>query len=678
MPDLIWIVVLIPAFPLLGFVLNALFIRRERLAGLVASAAVVLSFITALVAIYVLQSLQPATTAEGAAEAAQRIDFVLWDWISIGAFRVPFGLLFDQLTAVMTLLITGVGGIIHIYSIGYIHGDPRPVRFFAYMNLFVAAMLFLVMGDNMLLLFLGWEGVGLCSFLLIGHWFDRRWVPEDAAENDRIVPSAAAVKAFVVNRVGDAGMLLAMMAIFIKFGSLNFFTVDPQQNGQIISGFLEKVGTTPLNPVDLGPLGTITVIGGITFLLLVGVTGKSAQIPLFVWLPDAMAGPTPVSALIHAATMVTSGVYLIVRNHTLFSASTPAVQGLILTVGWLTALLAATAAISQWDIKRVLAYSTISQLGYMIAAVGVGAYVAGMFHLLTHGIFKALLFLGSGSIIHGTGTQDMRKMGGLRDKMRTSFWTYMIGALALAGIVPLSGFWSKDEIIGQVWNSSKGSAVALMIASAFTAFYMGRQVALVFWGKPRAPNAEHPHESGPLMLWPLIVLAIGAVIGGAINLPWFPFLKDFLNPVLEPPGAPPETAESFSIWIALFTTVLAVGSGLLGWWLYARLLANRIRVGREDPGDYYLGDVWRGSRLGWGFDWFYNSVVARAYQATARFLSDVVDQQAIDGILVDGVGRSFGWLAQWFRRAETGYVRNYALVFLAGVIGLIGYFVFMR
>jgi NADH-quinone oxidoreductase subunit L len=679
MSDLTWIVCLIPAFPLLGFLINALVIRRERPAGLIACVAVALSFICSLIAIYVLQTLPAPANPQGAAEGAevvQRIDFVLWEWISVGAFRVPFGLLFDQLTAVMTLLVTGVGGIIHIYSVGYMHGDTRPVRYFAYLNLFIAAMLVLVMGDNMLLLFLGWEGVGLCSFLLIGHWFDRRSVPPG------IVPSEAAVKAFVVNRVGDAGVLLAMMAIFAKLGALNFFTVDPLQNGQVIPGFLERASQVAFEQLSLGVLGSINVMTAITFLLLIGVTGKSAQIPLFTWLPDAMAGPTPVSALIHAATMVTSGVYLIARNHTLFDAA-PTTQGWVLGIGMFTALLAASAAVAQFDIKRVLAYSTVSQLGYMVAAVGTGAYVAGMFHLLTHGVFKALLFLGSGSIIHGTHeTQDMRKMGGLKDQMPTTYWTYLIGALALAGVFPLAGFWSKDEIIAHIWaqpeNSGKIAAVLLIVASAITAFYMGRQVALIFFNKPRDPAAEHAHESGPVMAWPLIVLAIGAVIAGAINLPGTHWLDDYLNPVFEPPGVPPAAPEAFNFGIATLSTLLALGAGYLGWWMYARLFANRIKAGREDPLHRYLGDIWRGMEIAWGFDWFYERIVVRAYRAVARFISDVFDAQGIDGILVDGTGRLFGRLAQWFRQAQTGYIRNYALIFLVGVIGLIGYFVFLR
>ena len=656
MSDVTWIVVLIPAFPLLGFLLNVFFIRRERVAGLVASGAVVLSFITAIASIAALQS-QPAQTP--------RIDFVLWEWITIGTFRVPFGLLFDQLTAVMTLLITGVGGIIHIYSIGYIRGDVRPIRFFAYMNLFIVAMLLLVMGDNLLLLFLGWEGVGLCSFLLIGHWFDRRSVPPG------IVPSEAAVKAFVVNRVGDAGMLLAMIAIFARLGSLSFFP----QPAIGISGYLEQAQQASFNSIDLGVFGSIGVITAIAFLLLIAVTGKSAQVPLFVWLPDAMAGPTPVSALIHAATMVTSGVYLIVRNNTLFTVS-PTAAGWVVGIGVLTALLAATAALTQWDIKRVLAYSTISQLGYMVAAVGMGAYVAGMFHLLTHGVFKALLFLGAGSIIHGIhDTQDMRKMGGLKGPMRTTYWTYLIGALALAGIFPLAGFWSKDEIIAHAWFTIQqpGTAVLLIITSIITAFYMGRQVALIFEGKPRSHEAEHAHESGPVMRWPLIVLAVGAVIAGAMNLPGLNWLHNFLNPVLE------GEAEPFTVGkgvLAAVTTLLGAGGFYAGWYLYGRALTNRIRVGREDPGYRYAGDIWRGAEIGWGFDWFYDRVVIRPYRAIAAFLSNVFDQQGIDGILVDGVGRSFGWLAQMLRGAQSGYIRNYALVFLLGVIVVVGYFAF--
>ncbi len=660
MSDLTWIVILIPLFPLLGFLLNVFVIRQERAAGLVASGAVALSFVASLIAIYVLQTL-PA--------GQSRIDFVLWQWINIGSFRVPFGLLFDRLTAVMALLVTGVGGIIHIFSIGYMHGDERPVRYFAYLNLFIVMMLFLVMGDNLLLLFLGWEGVGLCSFLLIGHWFDRKSVPPG------IVPSDAAVKAFVVNRIGDAGLLLAMMAIFASLGSLSFYS-QSLVGGEII-GFLQRAEQIQIGfqQVNLGVFGTIGLATGITFLMLIGVTGKSAQIPLFIWLPDAMAGPTPVSALIHAATMVTSGVYLIARNHTLFEAS-PGTQAWVIGIGWLTALLAASAALAQWDIKRVLAYSTISQLGYMVVAVGMGAYVAGMFHLLTHGVFKALLFLGSGSIIHGIhDTQDMRKMGGLKDHMPTTWWTYMVGALALSGIFPLAGFWSKDEIIAHAFDAGSPTVgVILILISLLTAFYMGRQVALIFYGRQR-DTSYHAHESGPMMRWPLIVLAIGAVLAGAMNLPGLHWLNDYLKPVLNEEAAPYTVGNGV---LAATVTILAAAAAYGGWYLYARTWENRIKVGKEDPAFRLMGDIWRGMELAWGFDWFYNRVVVRGYRALSTFLDSVFDQQGIDGILVNGTGRLFGRLSQVFRQAQTGYIRNYALVFLVGVIGLVGYLVFMR
>jgi len=655
MSDLTWMVVLIPAFPLLGFLLNTFVIRNERQAGLVASGAVVLSFVASLIAIYALQTLP---------EGQERIDFVVWEWMSIGTFRVPFGFLFDQLTAVMALLVTGVGGLIHIFSIGYMHGDVRPIRYFSYLNLFIVAMLFLVMGDNMLVLFLGWEGVGLCSFLLIGHWFDRRSVPPG------IVPSEAAVKAFVVNRIGDAGVLLAMMALFASFGSLSFYTQNV--GGTEIAGYLERAEQVGFQVVDLGAFGTISLVTLISLLMLVGVTGKSAQVPLFIWLPDAMAGPTPVSALIHAATMVTSGVYLIARNHTLFEASSGA-NGWVMIIGVLTALLAAAAAIAQWDIKRVLAYSTVSQLGYMVAAVGMGAYTAGMFHLLTHGVFKALLFLGSGSIIHGTHeTQDMRRMGGLKDRMPTTFWTYMLGAMALAGIFPLAGFWSKDEIIAHAFDVGSPLAGLVLIAtSLITAFYMGRQVALIFWGKPRDAHAEHAHESTGTMRWVLLVLGIGTVIAGAMNLPGLYSLEKYLHPVLNEEAGPYTIGKGV---LAAVVTLLAAASMYGGWYLYARVLEGKIRPGKEDPGYRYAGDIWRGAEMAWGFDWFYNHVIWRGYRRLAAFLSNVFDQQGIDGILVDGVGRAFGSLAVIFRRGQTGYIRNYAWVFFIGVVVLVGYF----
>ncbi len=653
MLDLKWLILAIPLLPLLGFLLNLFFIRRERDAGYVASGAVLLSFVLALVA-FVLLALRPAEE--------QRINEVYWVWIDTGGFQVPFGLLFDPLSGVMALLITGVGALIHIYSIGYMHNDPRVVRYFAYLNLFVVMMLLLVMGNNMLLLFLGWEGVGLCSFLLIGFWFERK------------VASSAAVKAFVVNRIGDAAFLLAMMAIFSNFGTLNFYATNI--NGQVVDGFLERAGELIGRTFAL-PGQPILVSTGIALLLLLGAAGKSAQIPLFVWLPDAMAGPTPVSALIHAATMVTGGVYLIVRTHTIFEQS-PTAMNWVMWIGALTALIAATAAVAQWDIKRVLAYSTVSQLGFMIAAAGMGAFAAAIFHLLTHGVFKALLFLGSGSVIHGThDTQDMRKMGGLREAMPWTFRTYVAGSLALAGIVPFAGFWSKDEIIAHAWGDYTSIFIILLFSSVLTAFYMGRQVALIFFGQQR-DKSYHPHESGRVMLVPLIVLAVGALIAGVINLPGsYPgahLLTSWLKPVLE------EEAATFGLTefiLALVATLLALGSGFIGWWFYSTN-ASRIKVSGRDPLYRYTGDIWDAMEEAWYVDRTYERyTVVPGFKRLANFLARVFDPQGIDG-LVNAVAWIFGRAAAGLRVFQSGYVRNYALLFMVGVVLIVGFLVFMR
>lgn len=632
---LIW---LIPLLPFIGFLLNVFVIRQERQAGLVASGMVAAAFVITLIAVGFLAGMPPEE---------RRIVSTAWEWINTGSFRVPFAIMFDPLTAVMALLITGVGALIHVYSIGYMHGDPRVVRYFAYLNLFVTMMLFLVMANNLLLLFLGWEGVGLCSFLLIGFWFERKTAGE------------AAVKAFVVNRIGDAAFILAMLAIFTYFGTLNFYS---DEGGGL--GFLERVGD--IAGLRIGPdWQPIFVSTAISFLLLIGATGKSAQFPLFVWLPDAMAGPTPVSALIHAATMVTGGVYLMARTEPLFVASFTT-QGWVAWIGALTALIAGTAAMAQWDIKRVLAYSTVSQLGFMVAACGMGAYVAAIFHLLTHGIFKALLFLAAGSVIHGThDTQDMRRMGGLKDAMPTTFRTYLIGALALAGIFPLAGFWSKDEILAHaVAHGHTPIFIILFITSLLTAFYMGRQVALIFFGKQRDPG-YHPHESPRVMTVPLMVLAVGAVIGGAMNLPVLHWLTDWLEPVLH------EKAGEFNLWLALIATLGAVGMGYLGWWIYTTNAA-KIKIGGKDPAYRYSGDIWEGMEEAWYLDRLYQRTVVAGFERLADFLARVFDPQGVDG-LVMGVGRFFGGLANTMRTFQTGYVRTYALVFTVGVLIVLGF-----
>ncbi len=655
MLDIIWI---IPLLPLVGFLINALLVgrignahAREQAAGYVATGAVLLAFVASLIAVIQLGMLPGGE--EGHNEGSAGVNVIVWEWINTGGLHIPFGLLLDPLSSVMILLVTGVGSLIHIYSIGYMHGDAKVVRYFSYLNLFIFMMLVLVLGDNLLLLFLGWEGVGLCSFLLIGHWYEKGFA------------SAAAVKAFVVNRIGDAAMLLAMMAIFFKFGSLNFF--DTVVNGVELMGFVQHADIIALETVAI-PGQTFQVTTIISFLLLIGVTGKSAQIPLFVWLPDAMAGPTPVSALIHAATMVTAGVYLIARTHPIFSGTTLA---WVTWVGALTALIAATAAVAQWDIKRVLAYSTVSQLGYMVAAAGMGAYVAAIFHLLTHGVFKALLFLGSGSVIHGTHeTQDMRHMGGLREHMPRTFGTYMIGALALAGIFPLAGFWSKDEIIAAAWKQGLFPIFGILLfASLLTAFYMGRQVALVFYGKQRDTH-YHAHESPPVMVWPLILLAVGTVLAGFMNTPFGHFLHDWLHPVF-----PEEEVLPFNVVLAAVATLLGLGSAWLGWNYYVQKSA-RLKVNGQDPLYRSLGDVWDIMEDAWLFDKTYGSTVVPWYRQLSGFLARVVDAQGIDG-MVNGVGRLFVEAAASVRAFQTGYVRNYALVFLVGVVIILGYLVWM-
>ncbi|NJN16135.1 MAG: NADH-quinone oxidoreductase subunit L [Oscillochloris sp.] len=636
---------LIPLLPLLGFLLNVFVIRQERASGYVASGMVIGSFVVAVVAFVALAGLPVEE---------RRIMSAGWEWISTGALSVPFGIMLDPLSGVMVLLVTGVGALIHVYSIGYMHGDPRVVRYFAYLNLFITMMLFLVMANNMLLLFLGWEGVGLCSFLLIGFWFERRTAGE------------AAVKAFVANRIGDAAFLLAMLAIFANFGTLNFYEVPGTSE---VGGFLER--SFEISGQTFGPdWQPILIATGISFLLLIGATGKSAQVPLFVWLPDAMAGPTPVSALIHAATMVTGGVYLMARTHPLFEAS-PATQSWVMFVGVSTAIIAATAAVAQWDIKRVLAYSTVSQLGFMVAACGMGAYVAAIFHLLTHGIFKALLFLGSGSVIHGThDTQDMRKMGGLRKAMPTTYWTYLIGAFALAGIFPFAGFWSKDEIIAHAWTHQDYLVfLGLFTASLLTALYMGRQIALVFFGEQRDPT-YHPHESGRVMTVPLMVLAVGAIIGGVINLPVLHWLGTWLEPVLE---EAPAAFGLVNIILALIATLAAMGMFYLGWRIYTNNAA-RIKVGGKDPAYRYGGDIWDGLEEAWYIDRLYNRTIVAGFKGLSGFLGRVFDPQGVDG-LVTGVGRIFGQMGEGVRRFQSGYVRTYALVFTVGVVIILGFLV---
>jgi NADH-quinone oxidoreductase subunit L len=641
------------------------------------------------------------------------------DWLEIGNFSVPWEFRVDTLSVTMMLVVSGVGTLIHLYAVGYMHydvrykGDPKSyARFFIYLNLFIAMMMILVSGNSYLMLFVGWEGVGLCSFLLIGFWYTKNPDATEGTEN-----TYAAKKAFIANRVGDFGFLMAMFLTFWHFGTLNF------------DGVFEQAAHFH---------GSETLIWWIAGFMLLGVTGKSAQIPLFVWLPDAMAGPTPVSALIHAATMVTAGVYLVARSAPVFNA-VEGVHTLVALVGAATALFAATIAVGQYDIKKVLAYSTVSQLGFMVAAVGMGAYVAGMFHLVTHAFFKALLFLGSGSVIlaverghhplvetgdadpdrghddhhddhHGEhfDPQDMRNMGGLRKKIPWTFWTYMAGTLALAGIFPFAGFWSKDEILldASHFEATKWVYGLLVAAAIFTAFYMGRQVWMVFFGKPRHHAAEEAKESPWTVIVPLVALAVLATVGGFMNWPfegghqfghWLEYtLKVSTGHELHVP--------EFDFGVAIQSTLLAVAAIFVSWLIYGR---KPMQSGQEDPLAKALGPIFKGMNakwwvdelyqaviltpyeklakffsinVDWNFwhDWFHERVIRDNFKGLAKFLSTWFDPKVIDDTfsrrLVNGLRTS----AQGLSKLQTGFVRNYALAVFTGVVAILGYLIFLR
>lgn len=633
-----WVVLI----PLAGILINLLAGRAlgERGVGLVASLAALGSF-----AVSVL-------LAVGLAQQPEGQSLLLARWMSIGSLNVDWAFRVDTLSVTMMLVVSGVGTLIHIYSIGYMHddtrhnGDPaRFHRFFLYLNLFIAAMMVLVSADNYLMMFVGWEGVGLCSYLLIGFWFEKG---EAGLGNAR-----AAKKAFVVNRIGDLGFLIAMFTMFWAFGSLSFGEVLPRA-------------------AEAAP----AVLLAITLFFLLAVTGKSAQLPLFTWLPDAMAGPTPVSALIHAATMVTAGVYLVARSLPIFAAA-PAAQSAVLWVGALTALFAATIAVAQTDIKRVLAFSTISQLGFMVAAVGMGAVVAGMFHLITHAFFKALLFLGAGSVILGMergherhaqahdghhggfDPQDMRFMGGLRSRMPVTFWVYLIGGLALAGVAPLSGFFSKDEILAAAEQVSPAVFVVLLIAALLTAFYVARQLALVFFGQGRSEAARAATESSPVITVPLGILAALAAVGGALNLPGSHLLGDWLHHTVEPlveAGFNPLTAG-----IALVIALAGLG---LGWLLYGR--SPLTRAEEPDPLAVRLKGLFTWLRRKWYVDEIYNALFVTPYTRLSQMLAGPVDQGLIDGV-VNGAGGMARLLGNLGRSLQNGYVRSYALIMLVGV-----------
>ncbi len=634
-------------FPLIGMAVNILFGKKlgEKGSGIVGSLGAGLAFVTAVLLAYGLTR-QP----EGAV-------YPLANWISLGDLNVGWNFRVDTLSAVMMLVVSGVGTLIHIYSIGYMHndvrhnGDPsRFQRFFIYMNLFILMMMILVTADNFLMLFVGWEGVGLCSYLLIGFWFEKG--------ADGIGNAKAAKKAMVANRIGDFGLLIAMFLIFYNFGTFDFTKV-----------------------FAAAPQAAPGAVLAITLFLLLGVTGKSAQIPLYVWLPDAMAGPTPVSALIHAATMVTAGVYLIARSQALY-VQAPAAQAAVMWIGAATALFAATIAVGQNDIKKVLAYSTISQLGYMVAAVGMGATVAGMFHLVTHAFFKALLFLSAGSVImgmehgheHAAGgehsefdPQDMRNMGGLRKQMPVTFWVYTIGALALSGIAPLAGFFSKDEILAAASKTGFGLYLVLALAAFLTAFYMARQIVLVFFGPNRSEAAQHAKESPAVVTVPLIILAALSVLGGGLNFPGISSLEKWLEHSLY---AVEQSA--FVPLVAVISTVVALLGLLVGWLIYGRKPISS--AAEPDPLAHSLGGIFSALQHKWWVDELYQAVILKPYQGLANFLAHPVDQGAIDG-LVNGLATTVRGGSAALRKLENGYVRSYALTIFFGVVAIITYLV---
>ncbi len=727
--DLIW---LIPLLPGIGAAVNGLVGIRffsRRTAGSFASAMMLAALGLSLVAFWQLLGLPAESRAHDVVVAQWIPAIALQTHDAIGGFQIPWGFRLDPLSGMMILVVTGIGTLIHVYSIGYIADEPRGgvARFFCYLNLFCFFMLMLVLGNNFLVMFVGWEGVGLCSYLLIGYWYEKQSA------------SDAGKKAFITNRIGDWGFILGMFLVFYTFGTFDFRAVQ------------NAAAALPVETTHFG------VLSAISLLLFVGATGKSAQIPLFVWLPDAMEGPTPVSALIHAATMVTAGVYMVGRNAVLFSHA-PMVMEIIAIVGVLTAFMAATIGLVQYDIKRVLAYSTVSQLGYMFTAMGVGAFSAGAFHLMTHAFFKALLFLGSGSVIHAmAGEQDMRRMGALKKYMPVTFATMFIGTLAIAGIPPLSGFFSKDEILFRAFLGNK-VVWALAVATALmTAFYMFRLVSMTFFGTYRGPAwqaAGHgqaephdahaddhgghghgswhgPHESPSAMTFPLMALAVGALVAGFVGIPAALGGGNTIERFLEPsfaaehvtaaapgvhasdaeaaggakalehaPGATGETGAHVSrageLTLMGFSVLIAIVGIGLAWKFYVTSPEISERLARKWAGPhrllshkYYVDELYDATVISgtlasgrglWAFD---RRVVDGAVNGTgwitiiSSWFSGLTDRTVVDG-LVNLVGRVCEEGSYWFRRFQTGLVQNYALLMLFGIFAFVGMYLFVR
>ncbi|HYM36998.1 MAG TPA: NADH-quinone oxidoreductase subunit L [Nitrospiraceae bacterium] len=647
MPDLL--IIAIPVFPLVAVLLNGLLGSRysHDIAGRIACSSVGLSFAAAL-AVFANQ-LQTGGVRE----------VVAYRWIFGGDLNINLAFLIDPLSCIMLLVVTGVGFLIHLYSIGYMHGEEGFTRFFTYMNLFMVSMLLLVMGNNYVVLFIGWEGVGLCSYLLIGYYYDR------------VSAAKAATKAFVVNRIGDAGFLLAIFLVFYNFGTVDYTQVFSHA-GQLSP----KMATA------------------IALCLLIGAIGKSAQLPLYTWLPDAMEGPTPVSALIHAATMVTAGVYMIVRNHAIYDLS-PVAMTTVAVVGGTTALFAATIGLVQTDIKRVLAYSTVSQLGYMFLGCGIGAYAAAIFHLMTHAFFKALLFLSAGSVIHALGgEQDIRKMGGLSKKIPWTHAVFLIGTLAIAGIFPLAGFWSKDEIMAHAFVHHHYVLYVMAAAGALlTSFYMFRLTYLTFYGRSRLDHhtAEHVHESPMIIIGPLVVLAALSVVGGFPGVPpengWF---HHFLHPSVAA-GATEEHGVSLGLVVSLMgvATVIALAGWGLAHYLYSIRPEAANQWAAKAPAayttllnKYYVDELYDRffveptKKLGQVWDWFDRTIIDGIVRGVGEFTEDSawlitwIEKHVIYAGL-NVIGYSNHLAARAWRKLQSGMVHHYAAIIVAGLFILV-------
>jgi NADH-quinone oxidoreductase subunit L len=633
MIDLVW---LIPLLPFIGFLINGLGrnVLPKPVIGTIATLAVIAPFLISLGLFFSFDASSPVIVP-------------IFDWITVGSLVIPFSFQIDQLSIMMLLIITGIGSLIHIYSIGYMSHDAGFGKFFSYLNLFVFFMLLLVLGSNYVIMFIGWEGVGLCSYLLIGFWYT------NGAFAD------AAKKAFIINRIGDLGFLLAVFLIINTFGSVTFAEIFPQAQ-TMVSGD-----------------ATLVLI---TILLFIAATGKSAQLPLFTWLPDAMAGPTPVSALIHAATMVTAGIYMIARSNILFSLS-PLTLELIAVVGLLTAIIAAIIALTQNDIKKVLAYSTVSQLGYMFLGLGVGAYTGAFFHVLTHAFFKALLFLGAGSVIHAmSNEQDMRNMGGLRDKLPITFVTMLIGTIAISGLPPFAGFFSKDEILAHAFQHNKVFWTIGVFGALLTAFYMFRMMFLTFWGSFRGTTeqANHLHESPVSMTFPLIVLAILSILGGFLGVPealggnhW---LNQYLSPIFEGSNAiiPALSLSHSTEYILMGVSVGGVIISII--YAYTKYVRNkhvpvtdtqeRSALAKISYNKFYLDEI-------------YMALVQKPLDALSSFFYKVIDKSGIDGI-VNGLGKGTVEISKTLRLLQTGNVGFYIFVMVLGVIAVLLYsFIFI-